>query len=63
MTARVVGNGVVYARGEFPNGQYVDKNNCMLRVRDGNEWERTGKPLKPLGGCNFRKGKYLAFCR
>jgi len=40
----------------FPSGQYVDKNNCTLRVRDGNEWERTGKPLKSLGGCNFRKG-------
>ena len=27
------------------------------------EWEATGKPLKSLGGCNFRKGKYLRFCR
>jgi hypothetical protein len=40
----------------------VDKNNCTQRVRDGNEWERTGKPLKSLGGCNFRKGNYLRFC-
>jgi hypothetical protein len=46
-----------------PSGQYVDKNNCKLRVRDGKEWERTGKPLKSLGGCNFRKGNYLRFCR
>jgi hypothetical protein len=48
---------------QIPSGQYVDKNNCTLRVRDGNEWERTGKPLRSLGGCNFRKGNYLRFCR
>src|SRR6266404_6454217 len=48
---------------KFPSGQYVAKNNCTRRIRDGKEWERTGKPLISLGGCNFRKGKYLAFCR
>jgi len=48
---------------KIPSGQYVDKNNYTLRVRDGKEWERTGKPLKSLGGCNFRKGNYLRFCR
>ncbi len=47
----------------IPSGQYVDKNNCTLPVRDGKEWEGTGKPLKTLGGCNFRKGNYLRFCR
>jgi len=41
----------------------VDKNNCTLLVCDGKEWEKTGKPLKSLGGCNFRKGNYLRFCR
>ncbi|SRR6266480_6138359 len=49
--------------GSIPRGQYVDKNNYTQRVRDGKEWERTGKPLKSLGGCNFRKGNYLRFCR
>jgi len=29
----------------------------------GKEWEGTGKPLILFGGCNFRKGKYLCFCR
>ena len=48
---------------KFPSGQYLDKNNCTLRVADGKERERTGKPLKSLGGCNFRKGNYLRFCR
>jgi hypothetical protein len=38
---------------QIPSGQYVDKNNCTRRVRNGKEWERTGKPLKSLGGCNF----------
>ena len=42
---------------------YVDKNNCTRRIRDGKGWEGTGKPSESLGGCNFRKGKYLAFCR
>src|SRR5260370_646797 len=46
-----------------PNGQYVAKKNRTLPILDGKEWERTGKPLISLGGCNFRKGKYLAFCR
>ena len=50
-------------RIDFPSGQYVDKNNCTLRVRDGKEWERTGKPRFLLGGCNFRKGNNLGFCR
>jgi len=48
---------------QSPSGQYVAKKNRAGRVRDGKEWERTGKPLISLGGCNFRKGKYLAFCR
>src|SRR6266853_1545828 len=48
---------------EIPSGQYVAKKNRTRRIRDGKEWERTGKPLISLGGCNFRKGKYLAFCR
>jgi hypothetical protein len=43
-----------------PSGQYVDKNNCKRRVRDGKEWESTGKPLKS-GGCNLRKGNLLTF--
>jgi hypothetical protein len=30
---------------------------------DGKEWERTGNPRFFLGGCNFRKGNYLRFCR
>src|SRR5258705_825937 len=47
---------------QFP-GQYVSKNNSMRRVRAGKEWERAGKPLIFFGGCNFRKGKYLRFCR
>jgi hypothetical protein len=38
----------------------VAKNNRTGRVRDGKEREGTGKPLISLGGCNFRKGKYLA---
>ena len=29
----------------------------------GNEWEKTAKLLIFLGGCNFRNGKYLGFCR
>jgi hypothetical protein len=37
----------------IPSGQYVTKNNCTLRVRDGKEWEKIGKPLESLGGCNF----------
>ncbi len=49
--------------GEKPSGQYVAKKNRTLPILDGKEWERTGKPLISLGGCNFRKGKYLAFCR
>ena len=47
---------------QFP-GQYVSKNNSTRRVRAGKEWERAGKPLIFFGGCNFRKGKYLRFCR
>jgi len=29
------------------------RKNRTRRVRDGKEWERTGKPLISLGGCNF----------
>jgi hypothetical protein len=47
----------------IPTGQYVDRNNCTLQVRDDKGWEKPGKPLKSLGGCNFRKGNYLRFCR
>src|SRR6266481_6464835 len=47
----------------FPSGQYVAKKNRTRRILDGKEWERTGKPLISLGGCNFRKGNYLRFCR
>ena len=41
----------------------MDKNNCILGVRYGKEWEGTGKPQYFFGGCSFRKGKYLGFCR
>jgi CheY-like chemotaxis protein len=47
----------------FSGGQYVDKKTRKLPLPDGKKWEATGKPLKSLGGCNFRKGKYLRFCR
>ncbi|HCX29955.1 MAG TPA: hypothetical protein DHU55_09345 [Blastocatellia bacterium] len=47
----------------FPSGQYVAKKSRKLPLADGKEWEGTGKPLKSLDGCNFRKGKYLRFCR
>ena len=40
----------------------MSKKNRTRRIRDGKEWERTGKPLKSLGGCNCRKGNNLAFC-
>ena len=39
----------------YPSGQYVAKNNCTRRIRDGKEWERTRKPLIFFGDCNFRK--------
>jgi hypothetical protein len=48
---------------QLPTGQYVTKNNSTWRVGNGKEWERTGKLQYLFGGCNFRKGKYLAFCR
>jgi hypothetical protein len=46
-----------------PSDQYVAKNNCTGRIRDGKESERIGQPLFFFGGCNFRKGNYLRFCR
>ena len=30
---------------QIPSGQYVDKIDCTLRVGNGNEGERTGKPF------------------
>jgi hypothetical protein len=39
---------VIMSEVKIPSGQYVDKNNCTLPVRDGKEWERTGKPLRDL---------------
>ena len=55
--------GVAASSLQDPKWQCVDKNNCTLPVRDGKEGERTGKSLRSLGGCNFRQGNYLRFCR
>jgi hypothetical protein len=54
---------VAFLQSQYSNGQYVAKKNSTRRIRDSKEWERTGKALKSLGGCNFRKGKHLAFGR
>jgi hypothetical protein len=48
---------------QFPSGQYVAKKNRTVPILDGKKWKKTGKPLISLGGCNFRKGNNLAFCR
>ena len=45
----------------FPSGQYVDKNNCSLRVRDGKALEKTGKPLKSLVASTFEKAITYVF--
>ena len=39
----------------------MDKNNCTRRVRDGKEWERTGKPLNLLVAATLEKAITYAF--
>jgi len=43
------------------NGRTCAKS--KRRIRDGKEWERTGKPRFLFGSGNCGKGKHLSICR